>query len=63
MAEAEDLKSSQCGFDPHRGHNNLISTEVNVNVLVPVSINLPHMSLWHRPGLRFIRRRSATGDS
>ena len=21
MAEAEDLKSSQCGFDPHSGHN------------------------------------------
>ena len=20
MAEAEDLKSSQCGFDPHSGH-------------------------------------------
>jgi hypothetical protein len=20
MAEAEDLKSFQCGFDPHRGH-------------------------------------------
>jgi hypothetical protein len=20
MAEAEDLKSSKCGFDPHRGH-------------------------------------------
>lgn len=23
MAEAEDLKSSQCGFDPHSGHGNL----------------------------------------
>ena len=21
MAEAEDLKSSKCGFDPHRGHH------------------------------------------
>ena len=21
MAEAEDLKSSQCGFDPHSGHH------------------------------------------
>ena len=21
MAEAEDLKSSQCGFDPHSGHS------------------------------------------
>ena len=21
MAEAEDLKSSKCGFDPHRGHS------------------------------------------
>jgi hypothetical protein len=24
MAEAEDLKSSQCGFDPHSGHQLLI---------------------------------------
>ncbi len=22
MAEAEDLKSSKCGFDPHPGHSN-----------------------------------------
>ena len=21
MAEADDLKSSKCGFDPHRGHD------------------------------------------
>jgi hypothetical protein len=21
MAEADDLKSSKCGFDPHRGHH------------------------------------------
>ena len=26
MAEAEDLKSSQCGFDPHSGH--LISASI-----------------------------------
>ena len=25
MAEAEDLKSFQCGFDPHRGHGELIT--------------------------------------
>ena len=24
MAEAEDLKSSQCGFDPHSGHRQLL---------------------------------------
>ena len=25
MAEAEDLKSSQCGFDPHSGHQSVQS--------------------------------------
>ena len=25
MAEAEDLKSSQCGFDPHSGHQFTLS--------------------------------------
>ena len=24
MAEAEDLKSSKCGFDPHSGHHLLL---------------------------------------
>ncbi len=26
MAEAEDLKSSKCGFDPHSGHHLLPSS-------------------------------------
>ena len=33
MAEAEDLKSSQCGFDPHSGHHsnlNLIAYAVTI---------------------------------
>ena len=29
MAEAEDLKSSQCGFDPHSGHFTQIAKVIN----------------------------------
>ena len=29
MAEAEDLKSSKCGFDPHRGHVD-VKTEITL---------------------------------
>ena len=29
MAEADDLKSSKCGFDPHRGHHQLTDKKVN----------------------------------
>ena len=27
MAEAEDLKSSQCGFDPHSGHQHYANSK------------------------------------
>jgi hypothetical protein len=28
MAEAEDLKSSQCGFDPHSGHHLCVNGDI-----------------------------------
>ncbi len=31
MAEAEDLKSSQCGFDPHSGHRYRENSEKNTD--------------------------------
>ena len=37
MAEAEDLKSSKCGFDPHRGHNEISACIGAGNTLTPSS--------------------------
>ena len=37
MAEAEDLKSSQCGFDPHSGHQ-FVSVNFDGNLLGKESI-------------------------
>ena len=54
MAEAEDLKSSQCGFDPHSGHyrqrwagqrNNLTyseQTSLGKDLCVPVVLRPNH---------------------
>jgi len=34
MAEAEDLKSSQCGFDPHSGHQCSLFTYLHAGFLL-----------------------------
>ena len=43
MAEAEDLKSSQCGFDPHSGHNFItpLCALNSLRISVAVGINYP----------------------
>ena len=52
MAEAEDLKSSQCGFDPHSGHLSSASIGWFVTVINTL-INPPRVKY---PALKSLAR-------
>jgi hypothetical protein len=46
MAEAEDLKSSQCGFDPHSGHHLVLNEDSSVLEECSRSIGLFQIYDW-----------------
>ena len=56
MAEAEDLKSSQCGFDPHSGHRYRENTEkyrLGCSKTNPIGIEHLLLSNYDLKSLRF----------
>ncbi len=46
MAEAEDLKSSQCGFDPHSGHQLVLNVSSSTFEQSPHFIPLFQIYDW-----------------
>ena len=50
MAEAEDLKSSQCGFDPHSGHQN--SAVHSLSIIIPGALLL--LATFIKPTQKFL---------
>ena len=49
MAEAEDLKSSQCGFDPHSGHYLCVNYRTQVFISQALELTMHTQMHTHCP--------------